>query len=67
MKIEVIQGLLIPFIGTSAGAACVFLMKEQLNEAVEKILTGFAAGVMVAASVWSLLIPAMQESSKMGK
>ena len=67
MRIEIIQGMLIPFIGTSAGAACVFLMKEQLNETVEKILTGFAAGVMVAASVWSLLIPAMQESSNMGK
>ena len=67
MRIEIIQGILIPFIGTSAGAACVLLMKEQLNEAVEKILTGFAAGVMVAASVWSLLIPAMQESSGMGK
>lgn len=66
MKIGVIQGILIPFIGTSAGAACVFLMKEQLNEAALKILTGFAAGVMVAASIWSLLIPAMQESS-MGK
>ncbi len=47
---ELIQGLAIPFIGTSAGAACVFLMKNQLNVKIEKILTGFAAGVMVAAS-----------------
>ena len=64
---ELIQGLAIPFIGTSAGAACVFLMKHQLNVKIEKILTGFAAGVMVAASIWSLLIPAMQQSSGLGK
>ncbi|MCI6767239.1 MAG: ZIP family metal transporter [Lachnospiraceae bacterium] len=64
---ELIQGLAIPFIGTSAGAACVFLMKNQLNVKIEKILTGFAAGVMVAASIWSLLIPAMQQSSGLGK
>ena len=50
---ELIQGLAIPFIGTSAGAACVFLMKNQLNVKIEKILTGFAAGVMVAASIWA--------------
>ena len=64
---ELIQGLSIPFIGTSAGAACVFLMKKQLNEKIEKALTGFAAGVMVAASIWSLLIPAMEQSNSMGK
>jgi len=52
-------GLIIPFIGTTLGASMVFLMKNKLNEKVEKVLLGFAAGVMVAASVWSLLIPSI--------
>ena len=60
-------GLLIPFIGTSAGAACVFLLKDELKPRVQKLLLGFASGVMVAASVWSLLIPAMNMSEPMGK
>ena len=60
-------GLLIPFIGTSAGAACVFLLKDELKPRVQKLLLGFASGVMVAASVWSLLIPAMNMSESMGK
>ncbi|MBO6302283.1 MAG: ZIP family metal transporter [Ruminiclostridium sp.] len=65
---ELIKGVLIPFAGTSLGAACVFLMKKQLSVTVQRILTGFAAGVMVAASVWSLLIPAIDQSSEtMGK
>lgn len=64
---NILQGLLIPFIGTSFGAAMVFLMREQLNALVEKLLTGFAAGVMVAASIWSLLIPAMEQSHEYGK
>lgn len=59
-------GLLIPFLGTSAGAACVFFMKNSLSDHVERSLTGFAAGVMVAASVWSLLIPAMNQAAGMG-
>ncbi|MBR4555709.1 MAG: ZIP family metal transporter [Ruminococcus sp.] len=60
--------LIIPFAGTSAGAACVFFMRERLGRSVERILTGFAAGVMVAASVWSLLIPALEQSEeKLGK
>lgn len=67
MNINVFYGILIPFIGTSAGAACVFFMKKDLNEQVQRSLTGFAAGVMVAASVWSLLIPAIEQSSAMGK
>ena len=65
-SVEVIQGLLIPFIGTSLGAAGVFVMKKDLNPAVQKALTGFAAGVMVAAAIWSLLIPSMEESEAMG-
>ena len=58
MDINVFYGILIPFLGTSAGAACVFFMKKNLNEQIQRALTGFAAGVMVAASIWSLLIPA---------
>ena len=64
---DVILGLLIPFAGTAGGAACVFFMRGQLNEKVQRALTGFAAGVMVAASIWSLLMPAMDQSEKMGK
>lgn len=63
----IIQGLLIPFIGTSAGAAMVFLLKNEIRPGIQKILTGFAAGVMVAASFWSLLAPALEEAAKMGR
>ena len=66
MNLNVFYGILIPFIGTSAGAACVFFMKKDLNQWVQRCLTGFAAGVMVAASVWSLLIPALEQSEGMG-
>lgn len=64
---EVLAGLLLPFIGTTAGAACVFFLKNELSAGVQKMLLGFASGVMVAASVWSLLIPAMEMSGHMGK
>jgi ZIP family zinc transporter len=67
MQTSVIQGIMIPFIGTSLGAAMVFLLKDQISENVQKILTGFAAGVMVAASFWSLLQPALDSSEAMGK
>lgn len=60
-------GLLIPFLGTVLGAACVFFMKKTLSTTIQKILTGFAAGVMVAASIWSLIIPAMEQSADKGK
>ncbi|SCW62700.1 zinc transporter, ZIP family [Lachnospiraceae bacterium C10] len=63
----VIAGLLIPFIGTSAGAALVFLLKNNLSASSQKILTGFAAGVMVAASFWSLLSPSIEQSQSLGK
>ncbi|MGN1317151.1 MAG: ZIP family metal transporter [Acutalibacteraceae bacterium] len=59
-------GLLIPFFGTVLGAACVFLMKKGMSDRLQRGLSGFAAGVMVAASVWSLLIPAIEESAAMG-
>ncbi|MDO4339433.1 MAG: ZIP family metal transporter [Eubacteriales bacterium] len=60
-------GLLIPFLGTALGAACVFFMKNELKPLVQKSFLGFASGVMVAASVWSLLIPAMDMSEGMGR
>lgn len=63
---EAFWGILIPFLGTSLGAACVFFMKKSFSDAVQRALNGFAAGVMVAASVWSLLIPAIERSSTMG-
>ena len=59
----VITGLLIPFIGTAAGAACVFFLKKELKTGIQKALSGFAAGVMVAASIWSLIVPAIEQSA----
>lgn len=67
MTSEVIKGILIPFLGTSLGAACVFFMKKSINPLIQRALTGFAAGVMTAASIWSLLIPAIEQSQDMGK
>lgn len=67
MTSEVLLGIMIPFIGTSLGAGMVFFLKNQISENVQKILTGFAAGVMVAASFWSLLQPALESSEGMGK
>lgn len=64
---NVFFGLMIPFIGTTLGSACVLFMKKELNPLVQKAFLGFASGVMVAASVWSLLIPAMDMSGAMGK
>ena len=58
------EGLLIPFAGTTLGSACVFFIREQLGTTVQRVLTGFAAGVMPAASVWSLLIPALEQSEE---
>lgn len=64
---ELFLGLMIPFLGTFAGASCVLFMRNSLNALLEKILLGFASGVMVAASVWSLLIPAIEMSGIYGK
>ncbi len=64
---NLILGVFIPLIGTSLGSACVFFLKGEIGNKLQKILLGFAAGVMVAASVWSLLIPAMDMSADMGK
>lgn len=60
-------GILIPFAGTTLGAACVFFLKNEIKPLVQKMLLGFASGVMIAASVWSLLIPSMDMSEHMGK
>ena len=67
MNWSVFYGILIPFLGTSFGAACVFFMKKEMGDRLQRMLTGFAAGVMVAASIWSLLIPAMEQVGDMGK
>ena len=64
---ETFLGILIPFLGTAMGAACVFFMKKSLGDLVQRSLAGFAAGVMVAASIWSLLIPAIEQSNDLGK
>lgn len=65
--LKLILGVLVPFIGTSLGSFLVFFMKDKINVKVEKILLGFAGGVMVAASIWSLIIPAIEQSEGMGK
>jgi len=62
----VILGLLIPFVGTAAGSACVFFLRKDLRIGVQRALNGFAAGVMVAASIWSLIVPAIEQSSDKG-
>ena len=64
---QIFLGLAIPFLGTTLGAAMVFLMKKEMNKKVEKILLGFASGVMIAASVWSLLIPSIEMTETQGK
>ena len=66
MKAETILGILIPFFGTGLGAAMVFVLKKNISDKLQKLLTGFAAGVMVAASFWSLLAPALESSEAMG-
>ena len=66
-ELQALRGIIIPFIGTALGSGCVFFMKKGLHNSVQRILTGFAAGVMVAASIWSLIIPAMDQAADMGK
>ena len=67
MNYIIAKGLLIPFVGTALGSALVFFMKKELDQNIQKILSGFAAGVMIAASIWSLLIPSLEMSSNMDK
>lgn len=64
---DIFLGIIIPFVGTTLGAACVFFMRRTLGDLVQRSLAGFAAGVMVAASIWSLIIPAIEQSAHMGK
>ena len=63
---EAVYGLLLPFLGTTFGAACVFFLRRDLSDGIQRGLTGFAAGVMTAASIWSLLIPAIDRSADLG-
>ena len=67
MRTEIILGLTIPFLGTALGSGCVFFMKKNLGKTLQRALTGFAGGVMVAASVWSLIIPAMEQAENLKK
>ena len=67
MLMNVFEGILIPFVGTTLGAACVFFMRKILRKLLQRALAGFAAGIMVAASIWSLLIPAIKQSENMGR
>ena len=67
MTLEVLWGIFIPFIGTALGSACIFVLKKNFKDGIQRLLTGFAAGVMVAASIWSLIIPALDQSQWMGK
>lgn len=63
----VLFNLMIPFIGTAAGSACVFFLRKELNVSITRALSGFAAGVMVAASIWSLIVPAIEQCSDKGR
>ena len=67
MKIQVFSAIFLPFLGTAVGAACVFFLRGAMNRLLQRALMGFAAGVMVAASVWSLIIPAMEQSAHLEK
>ena len=67
MNSEIVRGVLLPFLGTSLGAACVFFARGKLNDGVRRALTDFAAGVMLAASVWSLLLPAIDQCAALGR
>lgn len=64
---EVLYGLIIPFLGTVLGSAMVFFLKNNIKQSIEKLLLGFASGVMIAASVWSLLIPSIEMAEQQGK
>lgn len=66
MTVQLLQGIFLPFLGTVLGAACVFFLKDAMSDRLQRALSGFAAGVMVAASVWSLLIPALEQAEPMG-
>ena len=66
MIIDIVKGISVPFLGTTLGAFCVFFLKNELSKEMQKALTGFAAGVMVAAAIWSLLLPALEQGASLG-
>ena len=66
MNLTILQGFMIPFLGMALGAGCVFPAKRAMNDLVRRALEGFASGVMVAASIWSLIIPAIEQSAELG-
>ena len=67
MTADIIIGILIPLAGTSLGSAMLFFLKDSISKNIQRILTGFAAGVMVAASIWSLIVPAIDQSLDKGR
>ena len=67
MNTNILIGLLISFLGTVLGSATVFLMKNKINHKLEKILLGFASGVMISASMWSLLVPSVNMAESQGE
>ncbi len=67
MDMKMLSAILLPFLGTTVGAGFVFFIKDKMNRSLQRSLTGFASGVMVAASIWSLIIPAMDQSAHLGK
>lgn len=67
MTFKALSAVFLPFLGTVLGAACVFFLKGQLRRGIQRALTGFAAGVMVAASIWSLIVPAMEQSAHLDR
>lgn len=67
MSVEILKEIMIPFVGTMFGAGCVFFMKEKMSISIQKMFTGFAAGVMVAASVFSLLLPSLEIAAESGR
>ena len=66
MQSEIAYGLLLPFLGTTLGAAMVFFLRGEMVSWLQKLLLGFASGVMIAASVWSLLIPSIDMTAESG-
>ena len=66
MDSTVLAGIMLPFLGTLLGSACVYFMGGEMKESTQRMLAGLASGVMVAASVWSLLIPSMSQAEELG-
>ena len=67
MELKILSAVMLPFLGTVLGSGGVYFLKGAMDRRLQRMLTGFAAGVMVAASIWSLIIPAMDQSEHMGR